>query len=315
MADATQKQPSFNKRVFTAGVVGGVAGAIEICCTYPTEFVKTQLQLDSNPKKGQLPKFNGSLDCIKKTVFVEGKKPNPLNLYKGLSPLLFFSVPKATVRFAGFEIGKQFVAPGKTQLTTAESLQAGLLAGALEATFVVCPQETIKVKFVHDTNRAVPKYKGLVHGCTSIYKELGMRGLYAGYTTTLMKQSTNQAIRFGVMISLKNWYRGDDPNREIPLYLSGIFGGIAGAASVFGNTPIDVIKTRMQGLDAHLYKNSWDCTVKLYQSDGLKGFYKGTVPRMGRVVLDVAIVFTLFDYLKPKMTVMTDKIWTKAGWD
>ena len=130
-----------------------------------------------------------------------------------------------------------------------------------------------------------------------------------------MKQSTNQAIRFGVMISLKNWYRGDDPNREIPLYLSGIFGGIAGAASVFGNTPIDVIKTRMQGLDAHLYKNSWDCTVKLYQSDGLKGFYKGTIPRMGRVVLDVAIVFTLFDYLKPKMTVMTDKIWTKAGWD
>jgi len=196
MADATQKQPSFNKRVFTAGVVGGVAGAIEICCTYPTEFVKTQLQLDSNPKKGQLPKFNGSLDCIKKTVFVEGKKPNPLNLYKGLSPLLFFSVPKATVRFAGFEIGKQFVAPGKTQLTTAESLQAGLLAGALEATFVVCPQETIKVKFVHDTNRAVPKYKGLVHGCTSIYKELGMRGLYAGYTTTVDEVIFEAKYRF-----------------------------------------------------------------------------------------------------------------------
>jgi len=311
----SKKEPSFNKRVFTAGVVGGVAGAIEICCTYPTEFVKTQLQLDDKPKPGQAKKFNGSLDCIKKTVFVEGKAPNPLRLYKGLSPLLFFSVPKASVRFAGFEMGKQIVAPGKTKLTTTDSLLAGLIAGSMEATFVVCPQETIKVKFVHDTNRAVPKYRGLFHGCLSIYKELGFRGLYAGYTTTLMKQSTNQAIRFGVMISLKNWYKDGDENKEIPLYLSALFGAIAGAASVFGNTPIDVIKTRMQGLDAHLYKNSWDCTKQLYQTDGLKGFYKGTIPRMGRVVLDVAIVFTLFDWLKPKMTKVTDQIWTKAGWD
>ena len=27
---------------------------------------------------------------------------------------------------------------------------------------------------------------------------------------------------------------------------TGLFGGIAGACSVFGNTPIDVIKTRLQ---------------------------------------------------------------------
>lgn len=27
-------------------VIGGITGGIEICITYPTEFVKTQLQLD-----------------------------------------------------------------------------------------------------------------------------------------------------------------------------------------------------------------------------------------------------------------------------
>ena len=35
--------------------------------------------------------------------------------------------------------------------------------------------------------------------------------------------------------------------------------GIAGATSVLGNTPLDVIKTRMQSLDAAKYKNTLDC--------------------------------------------------------
>lgn len=62
-----------------------------------------------------------------------------------------------------------------------------------------------------------------------------------------MKQGTNQAIRFFVMESLKELYRGkDDLNKPVPKPITGLFGLVAGAASVFGNTPLDVIKTRMQ---------------------------------------------------------------------
>jgi len=307
----TTKEPSFNKKLFTAAIVGGVAGGIEICITYPTEFVKTQLQLDSKASK----KFNGSIDCIKKTVFVDGKGPNPFKLYRGLSPLLLFSVPKAAVRFAGFEAAKSSLFPDKKQLSTVDSLICGTIAGALEATFVVTPQENVKVKFIDDLNRKKPIYKGLVHGCRHIYGELGFRGLYAAYTATLLKQSTNQMIRFGTFVSLKNAYRGDDPDKEIPLYLSGLFGAVAGGASVLGNTPIDVVKTQMSGLDAHKYKGYADCIKQIWLKAGFTGFYAGMMPRMGRVVADVAIVFFLFDALKPKMQKVSDKIWTKAGWD
>jgi tricarboxylate transport protein, mitochondrial len=65
-------------------------------------------------------------------------------------------------------------------------------------------------------------------------------------TATIMKQGSNQAIRFFVMESLKDWYRGGDPNKPVNKILTGMFGAVAGAASVFGNTPIDVVKTRMQ---------------------------------------------------------------------
>ena len=46
-------------------MAGGIAGGIEICITYPTEYVKTQLQLD---EKAKPPKYNGMMDCAKQQV-------------------------------------------------------------------------------------------------------------------------------------------------------------------------------------------------------------------------------------------------------
>ncbi|KAG7249727.1 hypothetical protein CRUP_023530, partial [Coryphaenoides rupestris] len=37
-------------------MAGGIAGGIEICITFPTEYVKTQLQLD---EKANPPKYRG----------------------------------------------------------------------------------------------------------------------------------------------------------------------------------------------------------------------------------------------------------------
>lgn len=48
------------------------------------------------------------------------------------------------------------------------------------------------------------------------------------------------------MGTLKDLYSGGDSSVPVPKLITGVFGGIAGAASVFGNTPIDVVKTRMQ---------------------------------------------------------------------
>ncbi|XP_007563621.1 tricarboxylate transport protein, mitochondrial [Poecilia latipinna] len=197
-------------------LAGGIAGGIEICITFPTEYVKTQLQLD---EKANPPKYRGIGDCVKQTVQSHGVK----GLYRGLSSLLYGSIPKSAVR----------------------------------------------------RNR--------------------LRGTYQGLTATVLKQGSNQAIRFFVMTSLKNWYKGDDQNKTINPIITGAFGAIAGAASVFGNTPLDVIKTRMQGLEAHKYKSTLDCALKILKHEGLAAFYKGTVPRLGRVCLDVAIVFIIYE--------------------
>lgn len=124
---------------------------------------------------------------------------------------------------------------------------------------------------------------------------LGIGGIYKGLTATILKQGSNQAIRFFVMETLRDMYKGNDPDKHVPKLVVGTFGMIAGAASVFGNTPLDVVKTRMQGLEAAKYRNTADCAMQILKNEGIFAFYKGTVPRLGRVCLDVGITFMIYD--------------------
>jgi solute carrier family 25 citrate transporter 1 len=75
---------------------------------------------------------------------------------------------------------------------------------------------------------------------------VGFFGVYKGLTATVIKQGTNQMIRYFVYSNLKSWLQDGDPKKDIGSVRTFIIGGIAGAASVFGNTPVDVVKTRMQ---------------------------------------------------------------------
>ena len=53
-------------------------------------------------------------------------------------------------------------------------------------------------------------------------------------------------IRFFVYENLKLRFKRQDDGKIVETIKIVIFGATAGAASVFGNTPIDVVKTRMQ---------------------------------------------------------------------
>uniref|UniRef100_A0A8C4QB09 Slc25a1 solute carrier family 25 member 1b n=1 Tax=Eptatretus burgeri TaxID=7764 RepID=A0A8C4QB09_EPTBU len=222
-------------------LAGGIAGGIEICITFPTEYVKTQLQLD---EKANPPRYRGIVDCVKVTVRDHGVR----GLYRGLSSLLYGSIPKAAVRFGMFEFLANASRDNQGRLSSSKGFFCGLGAGVAEAVLVVCPMETVKVKFIHDQCSVNPKYRGFFHGVREIVREQGLRGTYQGLTATVLKQGSNQAIRFFIMTSLRNWYTSDNPDREMKPLVTGMFGAIAGAASVFGNTPLDVVKTRMQVL-------------------------------------------------------------------
>lgn len=77
---------------FLNAVIGGITGALEITCTYPTEYTKTVMQLYPEMNK------KGAINCVKSTIAENGV----LGMYRGYGALLMFSVPKNYVRFGTY---------------------------------------------------------------------------------------------------------------------------------------------------------------------------------------------------------------------
>lgn len=261
-------------------VAGAVAGICEISCTYPIEYTKTVMQLSTQKVS--------TGDVLKSTFRTSGI----IGLYRGLPSMIYFAGPKAAIRFSGFETcsgllngenGSDIYGLGK-----AKGFIAGLGAGTLEAIFVTTPQETIKVRLIDDAFRPEgPRYRNFFHGVKSIVSEQGLSGAYKGVFPTIIKVSTAQATRFGVF----NFISPEMRNTPIKAAASGAF---AGGFSVLLFQGIDVVKSRMQGLEASRYRSSLHCVQEIIKNEGALAFYKGVGPRLTRVCCEVAITMSLY---------------------
>lgn len=120
-------------------------------------------------KTGAGKQYTGIFDCVKKTVNTNGF----LGLYRGLSVLLYGSIPKSAVRFGSFETVKKQLVDDDGKLNAQRRLLAGLCAGISEAILAVTPMETVKVKFINDQRSANPRFRGFFHGVSLIVKEQG----------------------------------------------------------------------------------------------------------------------------------------------
>jgi len=269
---------------------GALTGLIEAIVCYPTEFVKTQLQLQSK----SAPEFTGIMDCGMKTV----KKHGPVGLYRGALPLIIGSSGKQAARWTGYETVLNALKDDKGGVSMTSRIIAGACGGVTEAIFAVTPIETLKTRVTDDMRRGTNNYSGSLNACVKIIKTEGPMGLYMGLIPTIAKQATNQAVRFPVQfMAMQAMTGGDKKLASNPIY-NGAAGAVAGAISVLCTMPQDTIKTRMQGEEAKkLYSGTMDCLKKVVKTDGIMFLYAGTWPRMIRVSLDVAITFAIFPVL------------------
>jgi solute carrier family 25 citrate transporter 1 len=174
----------------------------------------------------------------------------------------------------------------------------GFVAGTSEALLAVTPMETLKTRVADDQRQGTKNYKGSVDALVKILKKDGPMGVYRGPIPTVLKQGTNQMVRFPFQQFFLGLLAGDDAaKKKNPLY-SGLAGAFAGAASVIVTMPQDTVKTRMQSEGGNLkYKGTLDCLKQIVNQHGIGFLWSGTMPRLVRVSLDVGITFTIMPYL------------------
>ncbi|KAF8734638.1 hypothetical protein AX14_003271 [Amanita brunnescens Koide BX004] len=264
---------------------GATAGAVEAFVTFPAEFAKTRSQFGGQKES--------PLDIIRTTLKTKGIT----GLYSGCSAVIIGNATKAGVRFLSYDYFKQMLADPQGKVSAPRSLLAGLGAGMTEAIIAVTPSETIKTKLIGDAKRPDPRYRGLIHGTTCIVREEGIRGIYRGLFPVMMRQGANSAVRFTTYSTLKQFVQGTArPGQQLPSAITFGIGAIAGLVTVYTTMPFDVIKTRMQSLEARSqYRNSFHCAYRIFTEEGILRFWTGTTPRLVRLVLAGGIIFTVYE--------------------
>jgi solute carrier family 25 citrate transporter 1 len=249
-------------------IIGGsLAGTAEAIITWPFENLKTQMQ------------FQGNQQTIRQTATLIYKNGGLMSFYRGLSPVLFFNIPKVISRFYAYDYAKNYLQRKNIKGNT-NIIMSGLFAGFVESTLITVPSETIKTKMIKKPELSV----------RNIIKQEGLKGLYQGYTPTLIRQSINQSSRFLFYQHYKDYIT--QKNKQFSPYHSLQGGVFAGIFSVILSTPADVLKTQMQ---EGKKKSILPIIKQIYKTFGISGFWRGSLARMLRVAPGQGVMFFTYE--------------------
>lgn len=280
---------------FHSFLAGSIAGAIEASITYPFEFAKTRLQLADKASTGS----KNPLVLIYNTAKIQGVS----SIYVGCPAFIVGNTAKAGIRFLGFDTIKNMLRdPVTGELSGTRGVIAGLGAGLLESVIAVTPFEAIKTALIDDKQSATPKYqnngRGAIRNYSALLSDQGFVGLYRGVLPVSMRQAANQAVRLGCYNKIKTMvqdYYNVPKDKPLSSGMTFVVGAFSGIVTVYTTMPIDTVKTRMQSLDASKYTSTVNCFVKIFKEEGVKTFWKGATPRLGRLILSGGIVFTIYE--------------------
>lgn len=121
-------------------------------------------------------------------------------------------------------------------------------------------------------------------------QQRGPQELYRGLVSTTMKQSATSAVRMGSYNILKESAKAQGIAPSV--FTNFGLGALAGVVTVYATQPFDTIKTRAQGVQGVSISEAVRSVIR---DHGIRGFWKGSSMRLGRLLLSGGIVFSVYE--------------------
>uniref|UniRef100_A0A8C4F8S6 Dicarboxylate carrier UCP2 n=1 Tax=Dicentrarchus labrax TaxID=13489 RepID=A0A8C4F8S6_DICLA len=177
-------------------------------------------------------------------------------------------------------------------------------AAACIADIVTFPLDTAKVRLqIQGEKTAVGgiRYKGVFGTISTMIRTEGPKSLYNGLIAGLQRQLCFASIRIGLYDNVKNFYTGGKDNPGVLVRI--LAGCTTGAMAVSFAQPTDVVKVRFQAqtnLDgvARRYTGTMQAYKHIFQNEGIRGLWKGTLPNITRNALVNCTELVTYDLIK-----------------
>ncbi|XP_073945529.1 mitochondrial glycine transporter B-like isoform X2 [Choristoneura fumiferana] len=276
--------------VFKAFLAGSFSGTFSTVLLQPLDLVKTRLQ---NPGHFvTAANVNGRIQPGMIAIFANiVRQEHIVGLWRGMVPSVARCVPGVGLYFSSLHWLKAKMGKTRNQdLGPLEAVALGVVARAMSGVALI-PMTVIKTRY----ESGVYKYTSLTGAFKAIYSTEGLRGLSCGLGPTLARDApfsglylmfytqTKQAVP-------KEWLQS--PSAASAIHFT--CGIVAGIAASLATNPADVLKTKMQ-LYPDKFPNAFSAALYVHQTYGIKGYFKGAVPRMLRRTLMAAMAWTIFE--------------------
>jgi len=214
-------------------------------------------------------------------------------LWSGIGPVAIGSGPGAALFFLTYEGSKSRIFPTVTDKPVYIHMMAASMAEVAACTVRV-PVEVIKQRM-----QVASKGTKSSQILSKLLKIEGPRGLFRGFTTTVMREVPFSMIQFPLWEWLKSkWAHYQNEDRVKPMQ-SSICGAISGGISAAITTPLDVAKTRIMLADSSSQlarkQSAFYALMVIKQEKGWSGWWAGLTPRVAWISLGGALFLGIYD--------------------
>lgn len=194
--------------------------------------------------------------------------------------------PKRATKFAANDAWGKFYRKtfGIEKMNQSLSVLTGATAGATES-FVVVPFELVKIRL--QDKASAGKYNGMIDVVKKIVAQEGPLAMFQGLESTLWRHILWNAGYFGCIFQVREWIpKASDKTGQMVNDI--IAGSVGGTVGTIVNTPLDVVKSRIQNaprVPGQVPKYNWafPAVGTVFKEEGFGALYKGFLPKVLRL--------------------------------